>query len=310
MRTLHLTTSRRSFLDQQVDALRSRGIDCTILNVPGDYSAESPRTLSDYLKYYPQVLDHSLEEYDLVHANHGLTAPFALCQPTRPVVVTFWGSELMGDHGMITRLSRYSAQLADEVILPSKVMDTHIDAEYTYMPFPVETSLFEPMEQADARSVIGWDSDTTIVLFPYDPNRPEKDYARAERVVSDADVDAELRTVTGQPYEMMPYYLNASDAVLVTSRHESGPMVVREAAACNVPVISTDVGFVAETLAGIDNSAVCRSDVELTGALEIVLSKRERSNARQQIDELSPSTFGERLERVYSRALDKQEAVV
>lgn len=309
MRTLHLTTSRRSFLDQQVDALRSRGVDCTVLNVPGDYSAENPRSLSDYLRYYPQVLDRGLAEYDLVHANHGLTAPFALCQPTRPVVVTFWGSDLMGSHGMITRLSRYSAQLADEVILPSRAMDAHIETEYTRLPFPVETDLFEPMKRADARSAVGWDTDAPIVLFPYDPDRPEKDYARAERVVSEADIDADLRTVTGQPYETMPYFLNASDAVLVTSRHESGPMVVREAAACNVPVVSTDVGFVAETLAGVDSSAVCRSDVELTGALEIVLSKRERSDARQQIDQLDPSSFGERLERVYDTVLDKRGAV-
>lgn len=310
MRTLHLTTSRRSFLEQQVDALEARGIDCTILNVPGDYSADDPRTLSDYLKYYPSVLQHGLDEYDLVHANHGLTAPFALAQPTRPVVVTFWGSELMGGSEAITRTSQYSARAADAVVLPSQRMAEYLETGYSHVPFPVETDLFEPMDRDLARNLVGWDTDEPIVLFPYDPSRPEKDFERARRVVDECTVDAELRTVTGEPYERMPAYLNASDAVLVTSKRESGPMVVREAAACNVPVISTDVGFVADTLADVSNSAVCRSDLELIGALEIVLEKRGRSNARERVDDLDPETFGRQLERVYRNAVAGPEAVV
>lgn len=306
MRTLHLTTGRRSFLEQQVASLRSRGVDCTVLEVPGDYSPENPRSLTDYLKYYPQVLKQGLSGYDIIHANNGLTVPFALGQPNCPVVATFWGTDLMGDHGWLGKLSQHSASKADRVILPSHEMGDYIDCEYTHMPFPVDTQLFRPIDRTAAREYVGWDPDKRIVLFPYDPDRPEKDYKRAENVVASADLDIELRTLTGKSHEEMPYYLNASDAVLVTSKRESGPMIVREAAACNVPVVSTDVGFVAETLADVGQSAVCHSNNELAGALELILDNDRRPTARENVSELDPAQFGRRLEQLYESVLGRE----
>ncbi|WP_225336123.1 glycosyltransferase [Halomicrobium urmianum] len=303
MRVLHLTTGRRSFFDQQVAALRSRGIDCTVLEVPGDYSADDPRGVTDYLRYYPQVLERGLDGYDVVHANNGLTLPFALAQPSRPVVATFWGTDLMGNHGVVSSVSRHSAARADDVILPSRAMAEYVDCEYAHVPFPVDTDRFEPIDRASARERVGWETEETVVLFPYDPSRPEKDYPRAQRVVEQADVAADLRPLTGKPHEEMPYYLNASDAVLVTSKRESGPMIVREAAACNVPVVSTDVGFVRETLEGVDQSAVCRSDAELAASLEHVLTSDGRSDARSVLEGLDPADFSRRLERVYDAAV-------
>ncbi|MDS0282644.1 glycosyltransferase family 4 protein [Haloarcula onubensis] len=308
MRVLHLTTGRRSFFEQQVAALRDSGVDCTVLEVPGDYAADDPRSVVDYLRYYPQVVNGGLGGYDLVHANNGLTVPFALAQPTGPVVATFWGSDLMGERGWLGRLSRFGASMVDRVILPSERLSAYVDCPYTHVPFPVDTELFRPIDRATARTHVGWDPDESVVLFPYDPDRPEKDYERARNVVAAADTDAKLRTLTGKSHAEMPYYLNASDAVLVTSKRESGPMVVREAAACNVPVVSTDVGFVAETLADVNHSFVCRSDLELAGALEHVLDAAQRSAARDRVPELGPDQFGRRLQRVYRSVAE--EAVV
>lgn len=45
--------------------------------------------------------------------------------------------------------------------------------------------------------------------------------------------------------EEMPAYYNAMDVFVCASRSETGPKVVMEAAACSIPVISTDVGLVA-----------------------------------------------------------------
>ncbi|WP_136718398.1 glycosyltransferase family 4 protein [Halorientalis salina] len=307
MRTLQLTTYRRSFFEEQIAALRSRGIECTVLEVPGEYTADDPRTLTEYLQYYPEVLEHGLDSYDLVHANHGLTAPFALAQPTRPVVTTFWGSELMSQRGWQTKLSRASARLSDRVILPSERMGEFLDSPYTHIPFPVDTDVFEPIERATAKAYVGWEADSADILFPYDPSRPEKDFERAAGIVEAANIDAELRTVSGKAYAEMPYYLNASDAVLVTSKRESGPMIVREAAACNVPIVSTDVGFVRETLDGIEQCAVCESDLQLAGALEVILSNEWRPNGRDTIETLHPERFGRELETLYASALDRRE---
>jgi len=93
--------------------------------------------------------------------------------------------------------------------------------------------------------------------------------------------------------------------VLVTSRRESGPMVVKEAAMCNVPVVATDVGFVAESLDGVEHSHVCDSEDELVEGLATVLAADERSDGREQLEATSLEQMGERLVSVYEDALER-----
>ncbi|WP_293028245.1 glycosyltransferase family 4 protein [Natronococcus sp.] len=305
MHVLHLITTTRSFFEQQISVLENRGIDCTVVGVPGDYTAESPRTPIDYLRFHPKVLSHVwADDYDLVHGHYGLVAPFALAQPTRPVVMSLWGTDLMSDMGWLETISRYGARFADATIVPSPAMSRELDVDHVEIPFGIDTELFRPIPREEARERVGWDEDERIALFPYDPDRSEKDYPRAERVADRADADLEVRTIEGVPYEEMPYYMNASDLLLVTSKREAGPMAVKEAAACNVPVVSTDVGFVDETIGGLENCVVSDDDRELAAGLESVLAGSGRSNAREAIDGLSLESMGDRLVECYREVLE------
>lgn len=301
MRVLQLYTSTRSFFEDQLRALDAAGVECTAVGVPGSYDPTSPRTPADYLRYLPRVLDCGLDDYDVVHANYGLTAPFALAQPTRPVVFTPWGSDLMSDRGWLTALSRLSARAADAVVVPSRPLAEALPCDSHRVPFGVDRERFRPVDRAAARERLGWDAEERVLLFPYDPERPEKDYPRARRVVEAADVDAELRVVTDAPHEEVPLYMNASDALLVTSRREAGPMAVKEATACNVPVVATDVGFVREVLDGVANARVCSADEELVAGVEAVLDGRRRADGRGSVVGLEE--MGSDLREVYRRAL-------
>ena len=308
MNVLQLVTSSRPFFDQQVSALEARGIDCTVLEVPGEHSGDSGRTPADYARYYANVLSAvRSSSYDLVHANYGLVAPFALAQPTRPVVLTLWGTDLMSDRTWLRSCSRYGARRADAAVVPSRVMSRDLETEHELIPFGVDTDLFRPLSRAGAREYLGWETDRPIALFPYDQTRSVKDYPRARRLVQQADVDLELRTVSGVDHDEIPYYMNASDVLLVTSKRESGPMAVKEAAACNLPVVSTDVGFVRETIRGLPNCTVSDNDGALLGGLERAIEDGGRSDGRGSIDGLSVDSLGERLHGLYRRVLDRDD---
>jgi len=212
----------------------------------------------------------------------------------------------MSDRRWLTALSRFGARHVDGVVVPSETMATELSVTNTVVPFGIDAEMFRPIPRAEARERVGWDPDGTYVLFPYESTRPEKDYPRARRIVDACPVDAELKQVSGVDYAEMPYYMNASDALLVTSRRESGPMVVKEAAACNLPVVSTDVGFVERTLTDVDNSFVTDSDATLVSSLNDVLASGARSNGRDVLDGLDLDVMGEQLVDVYERVLEER----
>lgn len=297
LRVLQLATSDRAFFRQQVRALEARGVECAVVTVPNEGEARGAR---EYLRFALRTLDRGLDDFDLVHANYGLTAPFAFAQPTRPLVLTLWGSDLMGA-GWLPRLSRAAARRADAVVVPWATLSLELDGrcDHAVVPFGVDTDRFRPIDRGEARERVGWPADERVVLFPYAPDRPVKDYPLAERTVARLDTDASLRVVDGVPHEAMPYYMNASDAVLVTSERESGPMVVLEAAACEIPVVSTDVGVAANVLGDVRNSHVVSDEASLAAALEAVLDDGGRSDGRAVLDDRGADRIGERLLAVY-----------
>lgn len=300
---LQLVTTPRSFFDQQVRVLEERGVRSTVVEVP---RSETGRHPSDFARFYARILRETTPPtgYDLVHANYGLVGPFALAQPIRPVVLTIWGSEVMGYSRRLDRVTRFSARHSDAVIAPSKAVSRELDTPHAVVPFGVDTELFRPMDRSESRERLGWDADTRIVLFPYDPERGVKNYAMARRVVERASVDAELRTVSGLAYEEMPHVMNASDALLITSERESGPMVIKEAVACGLPVVSTDVGFARDVVEGVGGCTVGNSPAELARGLERALETTERSGGWDVIDGLGLERMAEHLLTIYTTAID------
>ena len=88
---------------------------------------------------------------------------------------------------------------------------------------------------------------------------------------------------TVPPHEV-PLYLSAADCVAFASFREGAPNMVKEALACNVPVVSVDVGDVAERLAGVYPSRIVERDpVEFGNALADIVAAGLRSNGREVV---------------------------
>jgi glycosyltransferase involved in cell wall biosynthesis len=204
-------------------------------------------------------------------------------------------------------LSKCTARYCDEVIVMSEAMAAELDQDCHVIPHGVDLERFQPRSPELARRTVNWGDDGYHVVFPYRIERDEKDFDRAKRVVETVDdrMDSpvELNVVTGVPHDQFPNYLNAADCLLLTSKREGSPNVVKESLACNLPVVATDVGDVRERLDGVDPSAIGRTDAELVDGLQAVLERRERSNGREAVRDLSISNTGRRIVDVYERVL-------
>jgi glycosyltransferase involved in cell wall biosynthesis len=298
--TLQLVTTPRPFFTEQIRALERCGIDSTMLSVPG---TSRSRSVTDFLQYYPSVLRRALRsgEWDVVHANFGLVAPHALCQPVRPVVLSLWGTDLMGKYGAV---SRWCAKRCDAVVVMSEEMAAELDTDCHVIPHGIDLRRFAPRPRRDARADLGWSHDAKHVLFPYAPDREVKNYPRAERVVAETreriDEPIELHAVDGLAHGEIPTYMNAADVLLMTSRREGSPNAIKEALACGLPVVATDVGDVPDRLADVYPSYVCADDAGLASALETVFDLDVRSNGRETVEDASLERMGERLCDVYA----------
>ncbi|WP_424020059.1 glycosyltransferase (plasmid) [Halorientalis pallida] len=308
-----VTNQEAQFYERQLQTLASFGVTPTTVAVPGKSHSASVkagttghRSLLDYARFGTRALRHSLGDYDLLHANFGLTAPPAVVQPRLPVVLSLWGSDLLGEYGWVTRRL---VPHVDAVIVMSDRMAAELDRECHVIPHGVDLDTFVPRPQAQARAELDWSDSEKHVLFPYPPKREVKDFPRAERVVDRArdrlDESITLQTISDVPHSEMPTYMNAADVLLLTSKREGSPNTVKEAMACNTPVVATAVGDVPERLDGVTPSAVGRTDPELVDGLVEVLRADERSNGRDHARDLSLERMGERIRTVYDDVLDE-----
>lgn len=308
MNVLNLVSNADArFYQQQIETLERRGIHCETKTPPGDHLARedvTERSVGDYLKFVPQVVFETLDDYDVVHANYGLNAPMALAQVRLPVVLSLWGTDLFGEYGW---LSKRCAPHCDAVIVMSEEMARELDQPCHVIPHGIDMEKFAPQPRDEARVAVGWDRDARHVLFPYPPSHDVKNHPRAQRVVERANQrvapDVELQVVYGVPHAEIPTYMNAADALLLTSDHEGSPNSVKEALACNLPVVSTDVGDVGERLDDVSLGGVCDSDDELVAELVDLLEEPRRCDGRDAVRDISLQTMGERIAGVYESVL-------
>ena len=307
MHVLQLTTNAEAtYVRNQVAALADLGVESDVLEVPK--TGSNGRRPRDYLEFPRTVRRAHGDEYDLVHANYGLTLLGGLAQRRVPLVTTLVGTDLMGRYGFVSKhLSRGCAA----VIVVNQAMAEMVPGEASVIPYGIDVDRFRPMDQDDARERIGWPTTGYRVLYPYHPNRPEKNYDLAERVVEAAsdrlDEPVELCVATGLEYSLMPYYMNAADAMILTSHREGSPSTVKEALACDTPVVSTPVGDVPERVAGVDACAIGDSVSTLSSGLCDALTTPTDGSCRAAVSDLTVEWTGERIHSVYERVLDREE---
>jgi teichuronic acid biosynthesis glycosyltransferase TuaC len=98
--------------------------------------------------------------------------------------------------------------------------------------------------------------------------------------------------------------MNACDLVLVTSRHESGPLVVKEAIACGCPVVATDVGDVREVIGDLAGCYITSYDVEEIAAKISLAAGFGRTQGRRQITYLDNNLLAEKVFGIYQKILN------
>ncbi|MGH2936690.1 MAG: glycosyltransferase [Solirubrobacterales bacterium] len=292
------TPQRGRWVRDQVAAIRVRGIEVEEFGFPRGRSNYLPATRR------LRALLRS-ERFDLVHAHYGLAGWVARAAGARPLLVTFHGTDVR--HPVVGPMSRRLAWQADMAAAVSRSLFAEENGRPGLPPVPGSAVLpcgpaldrFAPAPRAAAREALGLDPAGRYLLFPADPARPEKRHDRAAALA----VAAEATLLTGGSIEpeAMSTWMNAADAVLVTSDYEGFGMAAIEALACDVPVLSTPVGVAPYLLAGIEGCLCAPFDAEkwAAAARPHLAASDPRVAGSARAETLAAGPMAERVIEVY-----------
>jgi teichuronic acid biosynthesis glycosyltransferase TuaC len=296
------------FIERQVHSLRKAGVEIETFDLGASHAPihllRKWRELRRIAKAVrPQI----------VHARYGTVIAALSVLAGRPSVVTFCGSDLNGGASVSwlrsltgRLLSNVAALKADRIICVSEGLRQALwwrRDRAVVIPDGVDTDLFTPGPRDAARRELGWKLDSTVVLFNLGDDAKKKGFDLAK-----AGVEAAHSRVPGLEFKVvqhvaptqMPLYYRAADVLLCTSVNEGSPNVVKEALACNLPVVSVRVGDVEERLAGVEPSMLVARDADEIGrALAGVLLTKRRSNGREHVTSVALDEVARRVIAVY-----------
>ena len=142
---------------------------------------------------------------------------------------------------------------------------------------------------------MNWDLEKKHILFPSNPERPEKNYQLLEDSVNQLGSKfIQIHTLIDVPHKDVPFYLNAADVVVMTSLWEGSPNAIKEAMACNRLIVTTPVGDTEWLLKKVEGSYITTFSSEnvsknIKKALEYSMLNNE-TKSRERIKELGLSS--------------------
>lgn len=287
------------FTQKQAEMLGKKGVDLCHFEVSEAADGflgywRATKRLRLYLKEHP---------VELIHAHYSYCGWVAdLARSNEKLVVSYLGSDIYGYPGQ-NRTKKIFAHIkriltclharfrVDLCLVMSERMRQlcRLMGDSIVFPHGVDFEQYYPIDRNQARKVLDWPLDKPIILFPANPKRLVKNFPLAEQAVSQLRrSDVQIKVFGNVPEEQMKYYYNAADVLLMTSLHEGSPCSVKEAMACNLPIVSTDVGDVKDIISGSVGCSVCNSDPdELAEAVSLVLKDCRRSNGREKMAHLN-----------------------
>lgn len=263
-----------------------------------------------------------------IHAHFGTVTSFVCALLSLitniPLVITFHGSDLNSVSSSIDGyfrnigqkvMSNLSALRATKIICVSERLVQQLwwrKKCAIVIPVGVNLELFKALDKNHVRRLLGWGSEEYVILFCDNNNSKIK---RLDIALSTFNLlkqkirNVRFEVLNNVKHELIPLYLNGSDCLLLCSDSEGSPCIVKEAMACNLPIVSTDVGDVAVRLQGVYPSKIVKKKPEaLADAIAKIIKVNQRSNGRGIIErDLSETFIANKIISVYQNIVVSTE---
>lgn len=268
------------FIQVQIDSLSDMGVKVSLFRVVGGGIRGYWHNLWKLRKKIQQ------DKIRIIHAHYalcGYLAWLAAIGTSCKVVVS-----LMGNDMKYTHLNHFCAEKVwAKTIVKSQEMAQRLYVnDVVILPNGVDLQQMTLLDKDEAKSICGFRTDRKYIIWCSQIDREEKNFALAQQAVRALNDDCvELVPLQDIKHKDMNVYMCAADILLLSSKHEGSPNVVKEAMACNLPVVSTNVGDVAWLSKGVEGMYIADNQTvnDLCLCLRRALQFGGRTNGREQL---------------------------
>ena len=307
-----------SLVWEQGESLKAKGIVI-------EYFTIKDKGISGYLRHIFKLKNHlNKNQYDIIHAHYGLSGLIAILANRKRIklIISFMGNDLLGDHArngkstfvgkFLVSINQLFAKYADHIIVKNQVMSTKITHKnISVIPNGLDLNLFYSMSKSYTISKIGWDKEVSNLLFMSDPEKPEKNYNLTKSALLQLEnYNYQVHFLKDIPHNEVVNYYNASVVCLLSSYHEGSPNVIKEAMACNCPVVATDVGDIKWLIGEIPGYYLASFDLfDFADKIKLALefsSQYGKTKGRERIIELGldSETVAGNIIEIYNKVLN------
>jgi len=259
------------FIQEQAEQLRNAGCEVELFLIRGKGWMGYLKNRSALVKKIQTVRP------DIIHAHSGMSALLAGLQRKVPVVATFHGSDV--NVPRLRMFTRMAIMLSRAHVVVSNDLKCILKRDdIAVIPCAVDDSVFHFMSFEECRAQLGWAADGCYILFASSFSNAIKNPALAKAAIESLnDTSVHLIELKDKSRLEVAQMLNACDAALLTSFSEGSPQFIKEAMACQTPVVSTRVGDVAELFEGLEGHFLTNPD-----AVEVASKLREAIRFRKE----------------------------
>jgi glycosyltransferase involved in cell wall biosynthesis len=290
------------FITEQADFLKKAGCIVDFFTIEG-------KGFGGYLKNRKELL-RKISNFQpvIIHAHYGLSGLLANLQRRIFVVTTYHGSDI--NNRKVLRLSKIAIFLSKFNIFVSKknIETAKPKKNYALMPCGVDLEMFFPLKNKnEIREKLNLDIFKKYVLFSSSFENAVKNYDLAKKAIEKLE-NVTLLELKNRTREQVNQLMNVVDCALMTSFSEGSPQFIKEAMACNCPIVSVDVGDVKELIKNVNDCFIVNYDeTEIADKLKEIFAKNQRTNGREKIIELELDNklIANELINIYNNILKK-----
>lgn len=285
------------FVIDQADALKKQGVIIDFFLIKGS-------GVKGYFGNY-QKLVKKIKQFkpNIVHAHYGLSGLLASLQRKVPTVTTFHGSDInVKKNRSFSKIAYYLSK--DSVFVSENLAKLINVKEPNIIPCGVDFNTFKLIDKEKARKLFNLEANKKYVLFSSSFNNKVKNYPLAQAAIEKLE-NVELLELKGYNREQVGMLMNAVDAVIMTSFSEGSPQFIKEALACNCPIVSVSVGDVSELLTNTDAGFLVPYDAQnISEALNKAIVYG-RTESRGKVENFDNEIIANRLINLYNKILNE-----